>query len=607
MNVSIQKALEDNDDGSPFPQFDVLKECIQVCSEEIKQPVLNTGSDGVEREPPISQETVRAALQKSVGKLWEEQIMVDVVDPFGQISVYLEQMKKIELILEALEMTLIPLSSSFSFFGEVVLAVHGEVMHVMEGYVDPDADVEANGLMEASEFIQWYKEMMVSCNFAQYVSIASIDELSAQFMANAVEGLSEHLTRLCRACAITVCNDAKGPTVLPSGQPITTGPVDMFAVLQQSLGGLTTAVETDVMRQIGSAVAAAICAYLDECKTRSDFDYCEEENASSANPESDEVWQTRRMQYLYAFCNDCATIESNLDTIEIKFASCWEDAGDGDFSNTPFQKVQDTLPENALYYLNEITLHVERVVESQWQLVARSGPWYTDEENPVQLIVETLAEYIDEEFTVMLPDQRQRKLIIQMLVRYVVKYFNTLLEFLGDVIRNPKKYVVESWATFLECYIRDCNIAMQMWRDRITDTRVQVVDSVAKAFEVVKDLLSVKKPVDFQFIIKNNLLEDFGDCPTFFIKFTLNARTKELDSSSRDRMLGIWNESIAFQQRDKDDKPTTGWNQPPSFLPKWIARSSTWNSAPACCGRAPRRSERKRSSASCWRRRRQSG
>ncbi|EPY39776.1 hypothetical protein AGDE_04152, partial [Angomonas deanei] len=311
-------------------------------------------------------------------------------------------------------------------------------MHVMEGYVDPDADVEANGLMEASEFIQWYKEMMVSCNFAQYVSIASIDELSAQFMANAVEGLSEHLTRLCRACAITVCNDAKGPTVLPSGQPITTGPVDMFAVLQQSLGGLTTAVETDVMRQIGSAVAAAICAYLDECKTRSDFDYCEEENASSANPESDEVWQTRRMQYLYAFCNDCATIESNLDTIEIKFASCWEDAGDGDFSNTPFQKVQDTLPENALYYLNEITLHVERVVESQWQLVARSGPWYTDEENPVQLIVETLAEYIDEEFTVMLPDQRQRKLIIQMLVRYVVKYFNTLLEFLGDVIRNPK-------------------------------------------------------------------------------------------------------------------------------------------------------------------------
>ncbi|EPY24431.1 hypothetical protein STCU_07184 [Strigomonas culicis] len=569
MNISIQRALDDPDDPQPFPEFDMLRECIQVCSAEIEKPVLNYGSDGLEQEPPLTSDKIYDAVTKSVGKLWEEQVMVDVVDPFGQISVYLEQMKKVEPLLEALEMALIPLSSSFSFFGCVVEAIHEEVMRVVDGYVDPEAEVEANGLMEASDFVQWYKEMLTTCNFAHYVDISTIDDLSAQLMASAVGGLSDHLTRLCRACAITVCNDPKGPTVLQNGQPITTGPGDMFAVLQQMLSGLTTAIDMDVMRKIGKACAEAIYAYLDECRSRSDFDYWEDDNASASTPLAVEDWQRRRMQYLYAFCNDCATIETNLDTIELKFASCWsDDAGgeDGAEPATPFQKVQETLPDNSFYYLDEICAQVERIVGDQWALVFRAGPWYQDAENPVQLITNTMSDFIEEEFAVMLQEQKQRKLVRQMLVRFVQKYINTLAEFLADAVRNPKKNGVDSWGPFIDCISRDIEVVVPLWRTHATEGRGQLVELAQKAMELLKDLLNVKKAVDFNFVLEERMMDSFGDCPSFLIRFMLNARSKELDAATRERMLASWNEHIAYQQRDKDDRITTGWSQATSFF-----------------------------------------
>lgn len=577
MNIAIQKALEDDSEkggaDESFPEFEALRQCIIVCGEEVENPILNFGSDGVECEAVISVERISAAISANVAKLWEEQIMIDVVDPFAQISVYLEQMKKVEPLLEALEVTLIPLSTSFSFFGIVVAAMHGEVMHVMKGYLDPTAEVEANGLIEASQFAQWYKEMLMVNNYAPYVTLSTIDDMSGSFMTAAVGGLSAHLMRLCRACAMTVCSDPKGPTILPSGYPITTGPVDMFAVLQQSLGGLSTSIETTVMRQIGQAAADAVYAYLDECRQRIDFDLWEDDNAALPTPATDEEWQLRRMMLLYAFVNDCTTVENNLECIELKFASYWAfDTSDGgvvDSSTTisPFQKVQDALPENTLFFLDEITAQVERVVGGQWALLFRQGVWYEDDTNPTELILNTMAEYIEEEFSTMLPVQRLRKIISQMLVRYVEKYIATLLEFLADVLRNPKKNPVENWNTFIDCVCRDGQLSSAMWEHYAADGRGQIVALATRAFELLKLLLSVKKPVDFNFLLQDHLLEDFGDCFTFVIRFMLEARSRDIGKDNRDRMMAIWEERTAFQQRDKKtDRPTTGWSQPPSFF-----------------------------------------
>ncbi|KAG5475855.1 hypothetical protein CUR178_03568 [Leishmania enriettii] len=599
--IAIQKALEDDppdgasqrdvglagrgaskdDEEAPEP-FECLRQCIAVCGDEIESPVLNLGSDGVETESQISEDAVYSAVAKGIARLWEEQIMQDVVDPFGQISLYLAQMKKVEPVLGACELTLFSLSTKFSFFSLVVKAVHAEVMTVMKSYVNPNTELEANGLMEASLFVQWYEEMMVTNGYSQYVDVSAIDEMSACFITAAVGGLSAHLTRLCRACAMTVCNDPKGPTILPSGLPITTGPVDVFSVLQQSLGGLNTSIDMAVMRQIGKACADSLYAYLDECKQRSDFDYWEDDNNSLLNPQPAEEWQQRRMLFLYAFCNDCTTIENNLDTIELKFASCWgydspggggDDGGgeslgggsDSGDTSTPFQKVQDALLEDAFYYLDEITAQVERIVEDQWARVFRSTEWYADETNPVQLIVNTEAEYIDEEFVTMLQEQRSRKLTRQMLIRNVQKYIGTLVEFLADVIRSPKKNTVESWLTFVDCVQRDIDLSFTMWSEHVSDRRGRLLDLAQRALEVMKQLLSIKKPVDFEFLLQDRLLDDFGDCPTFLIRFCFEARSQEIDRETRERLMEVWAERTAYQKREKD-KPTVGWSQPPSFL-----------------------------------------
>ncbi|KPI87694.1 hypothetical protein ABL78_3232 [Leptomonas seymouri] len=619
MIIAIQKALEDEptdgayaggyvgigaaagskaksgdfEDAPPGP-FESLRQCVAVCASEVEKPTFNFGSDGVETEPLINEDVIYAAVAKGVAQLWEEQIMQDVVDPIAQISVYLEQMKKVEPLLEAFELTLSPLSTNFSFFSLVVQAVHAEVMNVMNSYVDPGAEVEANGLIEASLFIQWYKEMMTTNNFTQYVDVSTIDEMSASFMTVAVGGLSEHLTRLCRACAMTVCNDPKGPTVLPTGMPITTGPVDMFTVLQQSLSGLNTAINVSVMRQIGKACADSIYAYLEECKQRSDFDYWEDNNASLPSPEAPDQWQQRRMLFLYAFCNDCTTIENSLDTIELKFASCWDyesptgmdggnsggggGGGDGDADNagaadaagenfaTPFQKVQDALPMCALYYLDEITAQVERVVEGQWAKVFRPGEWYSDSTNPVQLIISTEADFIEEEFETMLQEQRSRKLIRQMLIRNVEKYMGTLMEFLADTLRNPKKNPVESWLTFVDCLQRDIDLSLDMWSHHLSDKQGGILDLAQRALEVCKALLTVRKPVDFEYLLQEKILDDFDDCPTFVIRFCLEVRPQEVDRDTLGRLMAVWTERTAYQRRDKRDIPVRDPKKPPSFF-----------------------------------------
>ncbi|ORC91688.1 uncharacterized protein TM35_000052840 [Trypanosoma theileri] len=577
VHVAIQKALEDIPQpgtvSEPFEEYTQLEECIQICGEELSE-----GNEGEilctsDAEPLITEEKITRAVRKCVARLWEEEVMIDVVDPFSQISTYLGQMKKVAPLLSALEMTLIPLSTKFSFFAIVVGAINAEVINVLKSYVDPDTEVDANGLLEASDFIQWYKDAMMEANYTSYVDLSVVDSLAASMMTSAVGGLSTHLIRLCRACAISVLSGGNVPNTLPSGLPVTTGPMDMFTVLQQSLGGISTAIEVGVMRQIGVACADAIEAYLEECKVRSDYDYWEEENESSGIPQ--EEWAARRLAFLYAFCNDCSTIERNMDTIELKFASYWDEEDNNNSSSnstsgggntSPFQRTQDKISENALYYVDEIVLHVERIVGTQWSLVFRSKEWYDNETNPTRVIVDTMSDFIDEEFSKALEEPRARIATSRMMTQFIHKYLTTLMEFLGDVIRHPNSRAVENWTSFTDCLTRDTSIAMEMWGERVKDGRGQLVSTARRALELMVHLLAVSTPAEFNFVLQRDLLDDFGDCPTFVVRFLLLARRRLLAAEAPDRMMAMWRERVAHQRRGSDDVPTAGWPRPPSLL-----------------------------------------
>ena len=64
--------------------------------------MLQYRSDGGEETPPLRLDVIDSAITKGVAKMWEEHILLDIVDPVSQISLYIEQMKRIEPLLEAL-------------------------------------------------------------------------------------------------------------------------------------------------------------------------------------------------------------------------------------------------------------------------------------------------------------------------------------------------------------------------------------------------------------------------------------------------------------------------------------------------------------------------
>lgn len=81
-----------------------------------------------------------------------------------------------------------------------------QVMKVLQFLLDPNGDTEAAKLMEASEFVQWYKNMLTSnFNYASYVTLGPMDIIAASFITSAIDGLSAHLIRLSKACAMNAC------------------------------------------------------------------------------------------------------------------------------------------------------------------------------------------------------------------------------------------------------------------------------------------------------------------------------------------------------------------------------------------------------------------
>ena len=53
-------------------------------------------------------------------------------------------------------------------------------MKVLQLLLDPSSEIEAAKLMEASEFVQWYKNMLTSTfNYASYVTLGPLDIIAA--------------------------------------------------------------------------------------------------------------------------------------------------------------------------------------------------------------------------------------------------------------------------------------------------------------------------------------------------------------------------------------------------------------------------------------------
>lgn len=587
-SIAIQKALMDSDSQDPVG-FSALKECCAVCLEELEHPVLRIPSASSSPEeshslasysPGITRQQLEECMTENIEKLWKQQILVEGLNPIENTAEYLKRLKKVEPLLEALQMTLTPLSSSkFLFFDVVLMALHARVIDSVHFFAERKSTLEANILLEASQFVQWYKCMLISYEMSSKINLKEVDSLSAMFMTTAVSGLSAHLSRLCQATALGVLKQT--PSFLPGEKmPVTSGPVDLFAILQQTLTGLSAGLTQHVLESIGNACVDAILMYLETCKDGMDYDLWEERHPSAGAPDESEIrseWEQKRMALLYALSNDYNTIEKNIESIESKFAVCWDPnpligsemaPSSSVHKPSPFMKVQDFLSDTNLFFMDELIEQVERVVGSQWTLAFRQGVWYNVTENPVLIILNTEEEYVKEEFFLMLPEPKARKLSKQLFLRFMKMYLSFLLEYLADVIRNSRKTPLDNVGDFINNIVRDIGLIEEVWRRLLSAREIQggLLSTSLEALRVMKELLCVKKPVDLEYVLKDQLMENFGDCPTFVIQYALESRPKELTTENKARMLELWMDTIRPQQRDQKDVPTAGWGRAPSIF-----------------------------------------
>jgi hypothetical protein len=555
-NESAADESDEDEEGNPIRKFVHLEECIEICSREKSNPCTHK-RNGYDAENVLDSKGVANWVKQSVSQTWVDEVMGDVVDSITQMDEYLDSMKKLEQIMVALEMALAPLSTKFPFVSMVIVAFHCEVLTVVRRYADPVEELEATKLLEAIKFLRWYSSFLDECSFLQYLEsgTSEIDDIIAQMMKLAVSGMSQHLTHLSDSCAQTTCE--LEPKALPSGQIFSTGPTDLFTILQQSLGNITTSVETEVSQKLAKACADGVRAYITECKKRMDYDYWEDEKSGGA-PSSE--WSSRRLNFLYAFCNDLTTIEENLEVLELKFANVWTE----DVDETPFQQLRDHIFEDINFYIDEISDHVNRLVSEEWKKLFVSSSWQSADSNPLRAILDTMADFMDEEFSVVIHDAHAKVLTKSMMMDSFRRYLSELFRYFKET--QNSKWKPTDAEIFHAALARDATELHSFWAGRTISTRTQFVDQGRQAIDVLADLMRYiagERTDLFERVLRGRLIENFGDCPSFVITYIIEKRS-DVDSKTKARLSAIWNDLIKSQHREND--VAVNWKQGSTFL-----------------------------------------
>lgn len=541
------------------PEFVILKDCVEICAAEREKPyVKSPGGDVLLRESVIT-----AAINKGVEKYWDDEILGDVIDITREVPTVLEGMEKLFPLYQALQQTLSPLSTKFPLCALMLRSFNNLVVSTLTRYAEPSAEIESHNLIAAMKFATQYGEFMTEENLLAYVDEEDLGDLGADLLAAAVEGMRSHMAQLAKSCAITVAKEP--PQSLPNGRLYTNGPVDLFTIINQSLAAVTSSAEPDVLLKLAGAINAALESYTSEVKNLSDFENWEDKfEGKDTKPEE---WKEQRMGMMCAYCNDLDAIETGLDSVESTFAKLLSR------SDPLFDDVRTSLPDLALYLVDEIASHLNGVCEVAWKEMfgldeKAPDKWFnpSGETNPLGTITATLGEYLGQDLTAYLEESWFVKLCRQLLTRTTGAY----IHFFVMGIRNAKEkgFSSEQWAGLVR---RDADLWHKFWSEVLGASESNVVARAVKlacdAITVFAHILEARDPAQFSMILSREVLDDFGDCPTFVVQSIIDKRTKELDKSTREKMMAAWRERISFQNRDKvTDKPTTGWSQGKSYL-----------------------------------------
>lgn len=553
---------DDDDEGNPIRKFSHLEECVEICCREMVNPCMHKRY-GDDADIVLDTNGVAKWVTESVSATWVDEVMGDVTDPNTQLTEYLSAMKKLEQILVALEMALAPLSTKFPFFSLVVVAFHAEVMVVARNYAE--SGLAATDLLEVIEFMRWYHNFLDENSFMVYLNTGTgdIEGSIGDLMKLAVDGMSDHLMTQSTNTATTTCELSPDKAlIVTNGKYLSCGPPDLFTMLYQSLGNITATAETQVSQKLAKACADGVQKYMNDCMKKMDYDYWEDtkQHLKSKDDPATE-WTSIRLEYLYAFCNDLTDIRDKLKDLEEKFANVWA----SDIDETPFQKLESDIADNVRFYVDEIGAHVNSIVSDAWKQLFVSTNWQSADSNPLRVILDDTADFIDEEFPVTIYDEHAKELSKALMMNSFRRYLTELFSYFSKT--QDSKWKSSDAEIFHSALARDASELHSFWKPRTTSTRLQLVDQGRQAIDVLADLIrytDATKVDFFERVLRGRLLENFGDCPSFVVNYIIEKRA-DVDSKVKTRLKHIWSDLTKTQKRGDDDV-APGWKQGTTFL-----------------------------------------
>ena len=559
--VAIQSVLDEEEGGDKLKP---LKAVIFVCAQERALPLLTTHENP--QVSVVDPHIVTDCIEESVAEHFSSVILQDfetfdaAVESTGKAT---EALRAIEPVITALEEALVPLSGTVPVFTTCLDKVYGLVMNFLTASADPQRKINANDMLKGMQFLQWFKEMLQEQNYSSHFNLEDIDRLGGKILVGAVDGMREQMCSFCKACATT--HSSAKVLENPQGNLFTEGPVDLFYFVNGLLKTVINLATPEIMVQFGEICVAAIQAYLDEIKQGAAIEAWEERIEATGDTRKENEWGDERLKYLCAFCNDVTTMEPSFEHLEGQFSHLYdspvaedEEAPSKEAAPNPFQNFSAELPATAISFVDQIVDYIAKVVTPKMQELF-SVPWQNKETNPFQSVTQTVVDY-NGDLKYYLAETWHARALNGLIRKLTIGYEESFLRYL-----RGKKDNVCVGSLFSACVARDIELWEALWKDLLPEKMKGSITICCSAMEKIKDILAVKDPETFNQYLRREFLDDFGDAPTFLVQTTFERRT-DIDKKTKEKLIAVWKERIAYQNRNASDLPTAGWNREPSLL-----------------------------------------
>eukprot|EP00760_Papus_ankaliazontas_P002041 PhM_4_TR10804/c0_g1_i1/m.82518/K06110/EXOC3, SEC6; exocyst complex component 3 len=540
-NTSIKLATDDEDANDAEM---MLREAIEVMRVETREGMFKEvkGFNGVS---PMSFEALKGRLETALEKYWDT--VMHGLESGSDVAGTLERMTDITNLVQYLSLFVVEMfPEEMGMRSWFLSQLHATMLDHLTYFSQPHVGLISRDQIDCVNWLTKYEDTLRRWEFFEFIDADRLERLREIFVSQALVGMADHLTDLCQKVAVTTSGTTIEPS--PDGWITTTGPTDLFMVLEQSLSPLLAVATDKCKSDLAVLTVCAVRAYNakllallsdEEWKPRFLKFYREQQQQSEEEvpelsaEELETAWRGQRAQYACAFANDIVRCQDNLELLQDSFGP------GGDI-------VSDYLADLVLVtdrFLAFVSHNVTYTLEPGLSQCFAPG-W--QENDPVNyLVLPTIQDFLGDLNAALHPSWTVRLaqvLMREVTHRYIVLFFKATA-------------TVKAWEPDVPMLIqRDAITFRQLWVGVFEGHTSAVATYNLDSMFVLSEMLEVTDATTFAPVV-NHLLKSFPDCPTDLV-LTVLEKKPDSDRHVTVDCLGVWCERVAYQERDADDRPT---------------------------------------------------